>query len=70
MPDEVAALTAEIEAMLLALGARPHWGKIMHARAAELVPLYPKLAAFRDLARSYDPNGKFRNEFLDTHVLG
>jgi len=70
VPDEVAALTAEIEGMLLALGARPHWGKIMHARAAELVPLYPKLAAFRDLARSYDPNGKFRNEFLDTHVLG
>jgi alditol oxidase len=68
--DAVAALTAEIEEMLLPLGARPHWGKIMHARAAELVPLYPKLPAFRNLARSYDPNGKFRNEFLDTHVLG
>ncbi|MGC2415396.1 MAG: FAD-binding protein [Stellaceae bacterium] len=68
--DAVAALTTEIEAMLLPLGARPHWGKIMHARAAELVPFYPKLPAFRDLARSYDPNGKFRNEFLDTHVLG
>ena len=25
------ALMAEIEAMLLPLGARPHWGKIMHA---------------------------------------
>ena len=70
VPDAVAALTAEIEAMLLALGARPHWGKILHARAAELVPLYPKLPAFRDLARSYDPNGKFRNAFLDKHVLG
>jgi alditol oxidase len=69
-PDAVAALTAEIEAMLLALGARPHWGKIIHTRAAELVPLYPKLPAFRDLARSYDPNGKFRNAFLDAHVLG
>jgi alditol oxidase len=68
-PDAVAALTAEIEAMLLPLGARPHWGKIMHARAAELTPLYPKLPAFRDLARSYDPNGKLRNAFLDAHVL-
>jgi alditol oxidase len=68
-PDAVAALTAEIEAMLLPLGARPHWGKIMHARAAELAPLYPKLPAFRDLARSYDPNGKFRNSFLNAHVL-
>jgi alditol oxidase len=66
----VAALTAEIEEMLLPLGARPHWGKIMHARAAELEPLYPKLPAFRNLARSYDPSGKFRNDFLDAHVLG
>ena len=44
-------------------------GKIIHARAAELAPLYPKLPTFRDLVRSYD-HGKFRNEFLDTHVLG
>lgn len=68
--EAVAALTAEIEAMLLTLGARPHWGKIMHARAAELAPLYPKLPAFCDLARSHDPDGKFRNAFLDAHVLG
>ena len=52
------------------LGARPHWGKIMHAPAAELTPLYPKLPAFRVLARSYDPGGKFRNEFLEVHVFG
>ena len=69
-PDAVAALTAEIEGMLRPLGAQPHWGKIMHARAAELAPLYPKLPAFRDLARSHDPTGKFRNEFLEAHVLG
>ena len=68
--DAVAALTAEIEEMLLPLGGRSHWGKIIHASAAELVALYPKLPAFRDLAYSYDPNGKFRNEFLDTHVFG
>ena len=64
------ALTAVIEAMLLPLGARPHWGKIMHARAEQLAPLYPKLPAFRELVRSYDPGGKFRNEFLDEHVFG
>jgi len=63
-------MTAEIEAMLLPLGARPHWGKIMHARAERLAPLYPKFPALRELARSYDPGGKFRNEFLDIHVLG
>jgi len=68
--DAVKAMTAEIEAMLLPFGARPHWGKIMHAGAEQLAPLYPKLSAFRDLARSYDPGGKFRNEFLDVHVFG
>jgi xylitol oxidase len=69
-PDVVQAMTAEIEAMLLPLGARPHWGKIKHARAEQLSPLYPKLRTFRELARSFDPGGKFRNDFLDIHVFG
>lgn len=66
----VAAMTAEIEAMLLPLGARPHWGKIMHAPAAALAPLYPQLPAFRDLSRSWDSGGKFHNDFLAAHVFG
>ncbi len=69
-PDAVQAMTAEIEAMLLPLGARPHWGKILHSGAEQLAPLYPKLSAFRELARSYDPAGKFSNEFLELHVFG
>ena len=68
--EAVAAMTAEIEAMLLPLGGRPHWGKIMHARSDQLAPLYPKLPEFRELARSYDPDGKFRNQFVDLHVFG
>ena len=68
-PDAVQVMTAEIEAMLLPLGARPHWGKIMHARAEQLASLYPRLPAFRELAQSYDPSGKFRNKFLDAHVF-
>ena len=69
-PEVVDKLTVEIEAMLLPLGGRPHWGKIMHTRADRLTPLYPQLPAFRDLVRSYDPGEKFRNEFLERHVLG
>jgi len=69
-PDGVHGMTAEIEDMLLPLGARPHWGKIMHAPAERLAPLYPKLPEFRELARRYDPAGKFRNDFLDLHVFG
>jgi len=71
-PDPVAAdaITTEIEALLLPLGARPHWGKLMHARAEQIAPLYPRLAEFRRLADEYDPDGKFRNRFLVAHVFG
>jgi xylitol oxidase len=68
--DTVQRMTLEIEDMLVPLGARPHWGKIMHARAEQLAQLYPKLPEFRELVRSYDPGGKFRNEFLDGCVFG
>lgn len=64
------AITSEIEALLLPLGARPHWGKLMHARAGEIAPLYPCLPDFRTLANEYDPAGKFRNRFLTEHVFG
>jgi len=69
-PKPVAAITREIEDQLIPLGARPHWGKLMHARADVIAGLYPRLPAFRELARAYDPAGKFRNEFLDNHVFG
>ena len=68
-PDAVDAITTEIEEILLPLGARPHWGKLMHARADRLARLYPRMPEFRALARSYDPDAKFRNEFLDKHVF-
>jgi xylitol oxidase len=68
--EAVARITAEVEALLLPLGARPHWGKIIHTGASGLAPLYPKLADFRALVQSLDPSGKFANEFLRVHVLG
>lgn len=69
-PAEVAAITSDIEALLLPLGGRPHWGKLIHADAARLAPLYPRMEAFRALADRYDPLGKFRNAYLDRHVFG
>ncbi len=69
-PAEVAAITQQIEDLLLPLGGRPHWGKIIHADAGRLAPLYPRLPDFRALAARYDPDGKFRNAFLDRHVFG
>jgi xylitol oxidase len=69
-PAEVDAITQELEDRLIPLGARPHWGKVLHADAATLMPLYPRLAQFRALATRYDPSGKFRNAFMDRHVFG
>jgi alditol oxidase len=68
--EAVDAITMEIEDLLLPLGARPHWGKVIHARADKLSPLYPRLQDFCDLVYTYDPTGKFRNAFLDAHIFG
>jgi xylitol oxidase len=64
LPDEVLALLPTIEAILLPLGARPHWGKVFAAEVEALAPLYPRFDDFRALASKYDPNGIFRNDFL------
>ncbi|WP_104168093.1 FAD-binding protein [Arthrobacter sp. SX1312] len=70
LQDEVEALLPELEAALLPLGARPHWGKLFAADAAQLAPLYPRFEDFRRLARRLDPEGTFRNAFLDRTVFG
>lgn len=60
----VEAILPALEAALLPLGARPHWGKV-YVDAGNVVPgLYPRLDAFRALADSFDPTGAFRNPFL------
>ncbi|WP_026556356.1 FAD-binding protein [Arthrobacter sp. 35W] len=65
----VEAVLPAIEAALAPFAARPHWGKVFAAGAAELAPLYPKFADFKALAARLDPAGKFRNDFLDRTVF-
>ncbi|WP_290060992.1 FAD-binding protein [Amycolatopsis solani] len=62
---EVEAILPVIEERLAPFGARPHWGKLVHDVRGE----YPRLADFRELAATLDPDGKFRNPFLDRHVF-
>jgi xylitol oxidase len=71
-PDQPAVerALAEIEGVLMPLGARPHWGKLFLARAAELAPGYERLAEFAALVRRFDRHGKFANRWLERHVLG
>jgi alditol oxidase len=49
---------------------RPHWGKLFTMAPAELQSRYERLPEFIQLAKKYDPNGKFRNQFLDANVFG
>ncbi|GAB3606135.1 FAD-binding protein [Conyzicola nivalis] len=65
---EVRALLPKIEAALLPLGARPHWGKVFVAERSELEPLFPRIADFRELAGRLDPQRKFGNAFLERTV--
>jgi D-arabinono-1,4-lactone oxidase. len=44
-----------LEAALIPLGAKPHWGKLIHADAATLAPLYPRISDFRACALRHDP---------------
>ena len=67
--EAVLAAARPMEEALLPLGARPHWGKVFAAEAAELAPLYPRMADFRALRDRVDPDRVFGNAFLD-RVIG
>ncbi len=59
-----------IEDQLAPFNARPHWGKLFTMPPIRLQSLYPKLPDFRKLLEHYDPEGKFRNVFLQTYSMG
>jgi xylitol oxidase len=65
LPDTAAVLpvVSLLERQLAPFGPRPHWGKIFTTPAAELADRYHRLPDFVDLARHYDPAGKFRNAY-------
>jgi L-gulonolactone oxidase len=58
-----------VEAIMDAVGGRPHWGKLHSQTAATLAPRYPEWERFRALRRRLDPEGRFANAYLD-RVLG
>lgn len=60
----VLSVLPAVEADLGTLGAVPHWGKVTTMDAATIRARTPRLAAFRDLARSFDPGAKFHNAYL------
>jgi len=66
----VSKLLTIIEKELAPFNARPHWGKLFTVQPSRLKELYKKLPEFQQLAKEYDPHGKFRNKFLDANIYG
>ncbi|KAA1025004.1 FAD-binding protein [Pseudonocardia sp. EV170527-09] len=58
-----------VESVLSALDGRPHWGKLHTRTAEQLRPRYPRFDAFVAARDRLDPEGRFRNPYLD-RVLG
>jgi xylitol oxidase len=69
-PDAVQEMVAQIEDALTPFEARPHWGKVFHADAAAIAPLYKRHSDFVRLVEQFDPRGAFRNSWLKARVLG
>ena len=59
-----------VEAVLLPLGARPHWGKVFEAGPGQVASAYQRLGDFAALAAELDPGGRFGNDFTDRYLRG
>jgi len=66
----VTAFLPELEAALAPFEPRPHWGKVFTMPAERVRSAYPRFGDFARLAKSYDPAGKFRNQFLNDILEG
>jgi xylitol oxidase len=68
--EAVRQLLPLLEEQLAPFQARPHWGKLFTLPPKQVRALYGRLSDFQELLSDYDPQGKFRNEFLDTYIFG
>ncbi|WP_160726125.1 FAD-binding protein [Bacillus sp. USDA818B3_A] len=67
--EDVQQVLPLIEAQLEPFQAKPHWGKLFTTSPAKIQALYEKMPAFQKLLMKYDPNGKFRNAYLNKYVF-
>ncbi|MBB2948009.1 xylitol oxidase [Actinoplanes lutulentus] len=67
--EAVLPVVADLEQALAPFAARPHWGKVFTTPLGDLRSAYPRFADFAELAGRFDPDGKFRNPWLDA-LLG
>lgn len=65
----ISKLLPVIEKELAPFQPRPHWGKLFTIPPAQLHAAYDRLPDFVALSRKFDPNGAFRNDFLNRNVF-
>jgi xylitol oxidase len=68
--DTVMELLPLMEEQLAPFNPRPHWAKLFTIKPSVLRARIEKLNDFKNLAKQYDPAGKFRNDFLERNVWG
>lgn len=68
--EAVRELLPLIEAQLEPFELRPHWAKLFTMAPDQLQSRYERLPDFQRLANSYDPEGKLRNDYLNTYIFG
>jgi L-gulonolactone oxidase len=56
---------ADFEEHMRDLEGRPHWAKSFSRTGKELRTIYPRFCDFERIRRQCDPNGLFRNSFVD-----
>ncbi|MEJ7586765.1 MAG: D-arabinono-1,4-lactone oxidase [Ferruginibacter sp.] len=67
--EAVMNLIPLIEDQLAPFNVRPHWAKLFTMPPALLQSRYEKLPDFKQLINEYDPEGKFRNDFLSRNLF-
>jgi xylitol oxidase len=65
---EVSRILPLIEKQLEPFAPRPHWAKLFTLPPAQVQSRYVRLAEFKALLRGFDPEAKFRNEFLSKNL--
>ncbi len=65
---EVKQVLPQIEAALAPFEPRPHWAKLFTLAPEKLQARYPRLADFKEMAKKFDPDGKFRNDFVQANL--
>lgn len=65
---EVKQVLPQIEAALEPFEPRPHWGKLFTLAPQKIEPHYARLSEFKELVKRFDPQGKFRNEFVEKNL--